>query len=89
MSPEQSLGEELDHRTDIWSVGIVLYEMITGKKPFKGAYDQAIIYSILNENLQSLKFKEINVPDKFEKVIQRLLKKRKAERFSSLEEVNF
>jgi len=48
MSPEQTQGSGTDHRTDIWSLDVVLYEMITGQQPFKGDYDKAILYSILN-----------------------------------------
>lgn len=49
MSPEQATGQEVDHRTDIFSFGVLLHEMIGGGQPFEGDYEQAVIYSILHE----------------------------------------
>ncbi len=54
MSPEQIQAEKVDHRTDIWSFGVVFYEMLTGILPFQGDYNQAIAYSIINEEPPSL-----------------------------------
>ena len=81
MSPEQVRGEHTSHLTDIWSLGTVLYEMVAGRRPFLGEYDQAVMYSILNEKHRPVSAVRGDVPALLEKTIDRCLEKIPVVRF--------
>ena len=83
MSPEQARGERADHRTDIWSLGVVLYEMITGQLPFQSPYSEAIVYSILNVDPPSLASFRSNIPAELDRIILKALRKDPAQRYQS------
>ena len=83
MSPEQATGEELDHRTDIWAFGVVVYEMATGKLPFQGEYEQAVLYSILHDAPQSISAIRRGFPPALERIVEKCLAKQAHERYRS------
>jgi len=87
ISPEQAKGAKVDRRTDIFSFGVVLYEMITGQLPFEGKDEGAIIFSIINEDPEPLAKHKREVPEQLQKIVDKLLQKDTKLRSQTMDEV--
>jgi TolB-like protein len=87
MSFEQAGGQEVDHRTDIWSSGVVMYEMITGKLPFPGDVDQVVIYSILNKEPKPVTAVCTEAPIELECIINKAMTKNPEERYQHIDKI--
>ena len=87
MSPEQASTANVDHRSDLWSFGVVFYEMLTGRLPFIADYEQALIYQILNEQPDSIKSILPDIEPDLERIVLKLLEKDPARRYQNAGEV--
>jgi len=87
MSPEQVKNEKVDHRSDIFSLGIVLYEMLTGQSPYKGSYVASIVYAIINEIPEMLDKHRPEAPRELQTIIDKTLEKDRGMRYQSVDDI--
>lgn len=87
MAPEQARGDEVGPTADLWSLGILFYEMLTGKRPFDATYDQALLYAILNEAPTDITATGVVISDETAELVHGLLAKKPADRIQTAGEV--
>ncbi len=87
MAPEQLQGEAVDARSDIFSFGVVLYEMLTGELPFQGEYESALMYAIINNNPESILKYRSDLSSEFLHILNRILEKKPEDRYQSVDEI--
>ncbi|KAA3634982.1 MAG: hypothetical protein DWP97_05720 [Calditrichaeota bacterium] len=88
MSPEQAEGKEVDHRSDIFSFGVVMYELISGKAPFKDSNDAATLQNVLHKKPDSVQTYNSEIPYALQEIVEKCLHKQKTERFQSAQELS-
>ncbi len=87
MAPEQVQGERVDRRSDIWAFGVVLYEIFAGRQPFRGDYEQAVVYSIINEVPEALSTLRQEAPAGLDRIVAKALEKSPDARYQSVDEM--
>jgi len=88
MSPEQARGEEVDARSDIFSLGVMLYELLANRLPFDGDHETAVLYKILNVNPERLSKHKPDIPEGLQRIINKALQKDVSSRYQSVAEMH-
>jgi serine/threonine protein kinase/Tfp pilus assembly protein PilF len=87
MSPEQAQGEDVDQRSDLFSLGVVFYELLTGRLPFRGEHHAALLYALINEEQQPLARYNEGVSDELQRIVSKCLSKSRDERYQHAEDL--